>query len=119
MENEPHNFLLANGVVSGNSHAVAYSMITYQTAWLKAHYPVHFYAALLACETKPDMITQYASSAREAGIEILPPDINLSKAKHRPESGCIRFGIGHIKGMPSAMAEQIEQITNGKERSNM
>lgn len=94
------------------SHAVAYSVVTYWTAYLKAHYPVEFYAALLACETKPNMVIQYASSARDYGIEILPPDVNESGVLHQPEGQAIRYGLGHIKGMPRATAEEIVRIRN-------
>jgi DNA polymerase-3 subunit alpha len=97
-----------------SAHSLSYSIITYQTAYLKAHYPVHFYAALLAREKNPDMIIQYACSIREAGIEILPPDINLSDVVHRPEEGSIRFGLSHIKGMPLAEAEEIVRIREEK-----
>ncbi len=94
------------------AHAVAYSIITYWTGYLKAHHPTEFYAALLACETKPEMITQYASFAKDNGIEILPPDVNESEVLHTPENGAIRFGLGHIKGMPRAAAESIVRIRN-------
>lgn len=94
------------------AHSLAYSVITYWTAYLKAHYPVEFYAALLACETKPEMIMQYVSSAKAHGIEILPPDINESAVLHKPEGGAIRFGLGHVKGMPRATAEEIVRIRN-------
>lgn len=110
MQEDHHNFLLANGVVSGNSHALAYSVITYWTAYLKAHFPVEFYAALLACETKPDRIIQYAGSAKDYGIEILPPDVNRSGVLHQPEGRAIRFGLSHIKGMPKVTAEEIIRI---------
>lgn len=105
-----HNFILDNGVVSGNSHAVAYSVVTYWCSYLKAHYPVEFYAALLACETKPEMVIQYVSSAKAHGIEILPPDINESAVLHKPEGSAIRFGLGHIKGMPRTTAEEIIRL---------
>lgn len=99
------------------AHAVAYSVITYWTAYLKAHYPVEFYAALLACETKPDMVMQYVSSAREQYIEILPPDVNLSGVLHRPEEGAIRYGLGHIKGMRRSVAEEIVRLRNAEANS--
>jgi DNA polymerase-3 subunit alpha len=92
------------------SHSLAYSVITYWTAYLKAHYPVEFYAALLAYESDPNMVTQYASSAKDHGIEILPPDINMSRVLHQPEGNAIRFGLGHIKGMPRATAEEIVRL---------
>jgi DNA polymerase III alpha subunit len=107
MKHEPHNFVLANGLISGNSHSIAYSTITYWTAYLKAHYPLEFYSALLAKETKPDRIIQYSSSIRDAGIEILPPDINCSDVFHRPEGNAIRFGLSHIKGLGIPAAEKI------------
>ena len=94
------------------AHSLSYAVITYWTAYLKAHYPVEFYSALLACETKPEMITQYAGSAKDNGIEILPPDVNSSYVLHHPENGSIRFGLGHIKGMPQATAEEIVRIRN-------
>jgi len=113
MKGDQHNFLLGNGVVSGNSHAVAYSVITYWTAYLKAHYPTEFYAALISCETKPDKVIQFISSARDAGITILPPDVNYSGVEHQPEGKNIRIGLGHIKGMPRQIAEEIIRIRDG------
>lgn len=95
------------------AHSFAYAMTTYWTAYIKAHFPVEFYAALLACETNPDMISQYVTSARAARIEILPPDINLSQILHHPEGGNIRYGLSHIKGMPLTAAEEIIRIRDG------
>lgn len=92
------------------SHATAYSVITYWTAVLKAKWPIHFYSALLACESKPENIVRYACAIKEAGITILPPDINLSGVFHQPEGKAIRFGLGHIKGMPQADAEKIVAV---------
>lgn len=114
MRNEPHNFVLGSGVVSANSHATAYSVITYWTAILKARWPIHFYSALLACEGKPENIIRYACAIKEAGITILPPDVNLSGVFHQPEGKAIRFGLGHIKGMPQADAEKIVQIRDAR-----
>jgi DNA polymerase-3 subunit alpha len=94
-------------------HAIGYASITYWTAYLKAHYPVHFYAALLAREGDPDMIPQYVSSAREDGIRILPPDINKSGVYHKPEGNSIRYGLCHIQGMPFAAAEEIVKVRDG------
>jgi DNA polymerase-3 subunit alpha len=92
------------------SHAVAYSYITYYTAYLKAHYPVEFYSGLLSCETDSDRVIQYSSTVRTEGINILPPDINLSDVDHKPEGKSIRFGLGHIKGMPTATAKEIVRV---------
>ncbi len=117
MKGEQHNFALANGVISGNSHAVAYSIVTYWTAWLKAHYPVHFYAALLTHEDDEDRIIQYVCAAREAGIKILPPDINRSSLHHKPEGNSIRYGLGLIKGIPRAEVERIIALRDGLDQT--
>jgi len=110
MKKKQHNFILSNGVVSGNSHAVAYSFVTYWTAYLKAHFPIEFYASLISLESKPERIIQYSSSARERGIKILPPDINKSGVFHQPEDGCIRYGLSHIKGMPETFVKELVRI---------
>lgn len=89
------------------SHSAAYAVISYWTGYLKAHYPVHFYTALLSFENSEDKIIQYINSAKESNISILRPDVNLSDVKHKPEGSNIRFGLGHIKGMPTSVAEEI------------
>lgn len=83
------------------SHAAAYSLITCQTAYLKAHYPVEFYAALLSIEREnTDKITKYIADARRHGIEVLAPDINESDTDFTVLSERkIRFGLGAIKGV--------------------
>src|SRR5688500_6635705 len=64
------------------SHSVAYSIISYQTAWLKAHYPADFMAALLSAMIgDTDSVVKYINEAREIGIELLPPDVNESGYK--------------------------------------
>src|ERR1041384_641481 len=64
------------------SHAVAYSVLSYRTAWLKAHYPAEFMAALLSSEIgNTDNVVRYINEARELGLEVLPPDVNESGFK--------------------------------------
>jgi DNA polymerase III alpha subunit len=92
------------------SHSIAYGIVTYWTAFLKAHYPVEFYSALIAHEKDPDRVIQYSTSAKEHGIDILPPDINLSGVFHKPEGNSIRFGLSHIKGMPISIAKEIVKV---------
>jgi len=92
------------------SHSISYGKITYWTAYLKAHFPVEFYASLISLESKPERIIQYSSSARERGIKILPPDINKSGVFHQPEDGCIRYGLSHIKGMPETFVKELVRI---------
>lgn len=83
------------------SHAAAYSVITCQTGFIKAHYPVEYYAALLSIEREnTDKITKYISDAKSHGIEVLPPDINESETDFTVLSEkTIRFGLGAIKGV--------------------
>lgn len=83
-----HQYYLSNGMLTSNSHAVLYSMISYKTAYLKAHYPVEFLLANLMAEVKsnsPDAktnIEKIKSELRANKIKILPPDINKSKLQY-------------------------------------
>ena len=82
------------------SHSAAYAMITYQTAYLKAHYPSEFMAAQLTCETgNPDKITAYISECRNMGLQILPPHVNESHESFHVANGKIVFGLGAIKNV--------------------
>ncbi|GGR02518.1 DNA polymerase III subunit alpha [Deinococcus ruber] len=82
------------------SHSAAYGVITYQTAWLKANYPVEFMAALLSVERRDsDKVAEYASDARKMGVNVLPPDINKSAPDFRVEGTDIYFGLYAIKGL--------------------
>ncbi len=87
------------------SHSAAYAMITYQTAWLKTHYPAEFMAALLTSEAdNTDKIASYIEEVKRMGIAFLPPAINQSGIDFTPlynedESAQILFGLGAIKGV--------------------
>jgi len=82
------------------SHSAAYGVISYQTAYLKANYPVEFMAALLTVERRDsDKVSEYASDARKMGVEVLPPDINRSSADFRVDGDRIYFGLFAIKGL--------------------
>ena len=82
------------------SHAVAYAVIAYQTAFLKVYYPACFFAALLGTEmNNTDKVTMYINDAREIGIEILPPDVNESLFFFNVIGDKIRFGMGAIKNV--------------------
>jgi len=98
------------------SHAVAYSLISFQTAHLKKYYPAQFFAALLGTEiNNKDKITAYIHEAKDFGIEILPPDINESLWLFNVIGSTIRFGLGAIKGVGEAAVENIveERTKNG------
>jgi DNA polymerase-3 subunit alpha len=83
------------------SHSVAYSILSYQTAWLKAHYPAEFMAALLSSEIgNTDKVVQYINEARELGLLILPPDVNESGFKFTVVGdNRIRFGLGAVRNV--------------------
>jgi DNA polymerase-3 subunit alpha len=90
------------------SHSAAYGLITVQTAWLKAHYPLEFTAALLTSEKdNTDKVVSYIAKARAAGREVLPPDVNNSLEAFSVVGGKIRFGLGAIKGVGEAAIEAI------------
>jgi DNA polymerase-3 subunit alpha len=90
------------------SHSAAYGLITIQTAWLKAHYPVEFMAALLTSEKdNTDKVVAHIAEARGQGYEVLPPDVNVSELAFGAVEGKIRFGLGAIKGVGESAIEAI------------
>jgi DNA polymerase-3 subunit alpha len=90
------------------SHSAAYGLITIQTAWLKAHYPTEFMAALLTSEKdNTDKVVAHIAEARAAGLEVLPPDVNQSDLAFGAVDGKIRFGLGAIKGVGESAIEAI------------
>jgi DNA polymerase-3 subunit alpha len=97
------------------SHSAAYAYLAFVTAYLKAHYPVDFMAALLTSETgNPAKIAKYINECREMGITVLPPDVNSSDWSFTPVGEAIRFGLGAVKNLgPSA----VEAIRVAREES--
>lgn len=90
------------------SHSAAYALITYQTAWLKCHYPVELYAALLTCDQdNPDKVIRSINDARQNGIRVMPPDINHSELNFSVVNGCVLFGLAGIKGVGAAVLESV------------
>jgi len=90
------------------SHAVAYALVAYKTAYLKAHYPVDFLAATLSAEIgSTDGIVKVLGDCQEMGIPVLPPDINESHKAFAGSSGAIRFGLAAVKGVGEAAAQAI------------
>src|SRR5256886_13365631 len=83
------------------SHAVAYSVLSYQTAWLKAHYAPEFLSALLSSEIgNTDSVVRYINEARELGLEVLAPDVNESGFKFTVVGERrLRFGLAAIKNV--------------------
>lgn len=92
------------------SHSAAYALIAYQTAWLKANYPVDFMAALLTIErNKPDSVVKLIGECQEMNIQVLPPDINDSDLIFTADDGRIRFGLNAIKNVGASALEAILQ----------
>jgi DNA polymerase-3 subunit alpha len=98
------------------SHSTRYAFIAYQTAYMKAHWPVEFMAALLTYEMgDTDKIVEYISECREMGIEVMAPDINESDVDFTPSyketgqgsKGVIRFGLAAVKGVGEKAVEQV------------
>ncbi len=90
------------------SHSAAYAMISYQTAFLKAHYPVEFMAALLSSEkNNRDKIIKYISDCKEMAISVLPPDINESAVDFSVVEERIRFGLAAVKNVGVGAIESI------------
>lgn len=90
------------------SHAAAYAVVSYQTAWLKYYYPVEFMAALMtSCIENPSKVSEYILTCRQMGIKILPPDINRSVGNFSVEEGGIRYGLSAVKGIGKPVMDAI------------
>ena len=90
------------------SHSAAYALVTFQTAYLKAHHPTEFMAALLTSEMgNTDKMVGYFTECRERGIPILPPDVNESQKNFTIVEGGIRFGLAAIKNVGGSAIESI------------
>lgn len=115
---QEHNFLLANGMVASNcfnkSHSTAYAYVTYQTAYLKANYPVEYMSALLTASSGiQDKVDRYRENAQKMGIVILPPDINRSVEDFLPlEDDYILFGLSAVKNLGQGAIENILDARN-------
>jgi len=116
------------------SHSAAYALITYQTAYLKAHYPCEFFAAVLTADKdKIEKVVRTIAEARAWGVQVLPPDINLSETDFTvvythprgdgPTRGTgrmrdrfgpqVRFGLGAVRGVGEAALENMFEARNG------
>jgi DNA polymerase-3 subunit alpha len=101
-----------SGYGFNKSHSAAYSLVAYQTAYLKTHYPVEFMAALLTSETsKPENVVKYIGECKEMGIRVEPPDVQVSGAQFTPHVGpegeSIRFGLAAVKNVGGNAIESI------------
>ncbi|MDQ3799115.1 MAG: DNA polymerase III subunit alpha [Acidobacteriota bacterium] len=90
------------------SHSVAYALLAFQTAYLKAHYSAYFYAAVLSNESQDTAkIYKYSTELRHAGLQLLPPDVNESDPGFTPTDDAVRFGLNAIKGIGSTSVQAI------------
>lgn len=105
------------GYAFNKSHAAAYAYVSYQTGYLKAHYEVEYLTAVLNNRiTNADLVKKYTNYARVEGFTIYPPDINKSITEFKVENGNIRFGLGALKHVGTALIDNIvEERNNGGE----
>lgn len=98
------------------SHSAAYAILTMQTAWIKAHYPLEYMAAVLSSFLgKTDRLIQYIASCKQSGIAVLSPDVNSSRRDFTATDEGIRFGLAGIRGVGESVADAIikERETSG------
>ncbi|MDH4120157.1 MAG: DNA polymerase III subunit alpha [Deltaproteobacteria bacterium] len=97
-----------SGYGFNKSHSAAYGLVAYQTAWLKAHYPVEFMAALLSSDMNDtDKVVNFIAECREMGVEVLPPDVNQSGQDFTIHGRAVRFGLNAVKNVGANAAEVI------------
>ena len=93
------------------SHAAAYALVAYHTAWLKAHHPAEFFAASMSFDIhQTDKLSLFVEDIRRSGIECLPPDVNASEAAFSVQEGKVRYALGALKGVgEKAMEALVEE----------
>lgn len=90
------------------SHAAAYALVAYHTAYLKANYPVEFMAAIMTLDQgNTDKLALFYNAAKESGFEILPPCLNSSYPEFKPENGAIRYSLAALKNIGGGAVEHI------------
>ena len=94
------------------SHSAAYALVSYQTAWLKTHFPAEFMASVLSCDLgNTDNIQLFVDDCRNIGLSVLSPDINISTYRFEDlDSKTILYGLGAIKGIGSSLVEEILSV---------
>ena len=101
------NFEAHAGYSFNRSHAVAYSMLSYYTAWLKNYYPLEFMFSILKNENDKDARTEYLIEAKRLGLKVLLPHINESEMYFSLQGNAIRFGLAEIKFISDSIANKI------------
>jgi len=98
------------------SHAAAYALVAYHTAWLKAHHPPEFFAASMSFDmAQTDKLALFVEDVRRSGVECLPPCVNASRADFLVEDGKVRYALGALKGVGEKAMESLvaERAANG------
>jgi DNA polymerase III subunit alpha len=114
-----HNFVIKQGFIASNcfnkSHSTAYGYVTYQTAYLKANYPLEYMAALLTANSNDtDKVQKYISTCSSMNIQIYPPDVNRSGVDFTPEGDKIMFGLSAVRNLgQNAIASILEARQTG------
>jgi len=103
------------------SHSAAYALVSYQTAWLKSHYPAEFMAAVLSADIdNTDKIVTLIDECREMQLNILPPDVNRSDYQFTASAnGVIFYGLGAVKGVGQAVIETIVATRKGSDYQSL
>jgi DNA polymerase-3 subunit alpha len=102
------------------SHAAAYALVAYQTAWLKAHHPAEFFAASMSFDmAQTDKLALFVEDIRRSGVECLPPDVNAARAAFSVEDTKVRYALGALKGVGEKAMEALvaEREANGPFKS--
>jgi len=102
-----HTFEAHAGYSFNRSHAVAYSMLSYYTAWLKTYYPLEFMFSILKNENDKDVRTEYLIEAKRLGLKVLLPHINESDIYFSLQKDAIRFGLAEVKFISDSIANKI------------
>ena len=102
-----HDFEAHAGYSFNRSHAVAYSMLSYYTAWLKCYYPLEFIFSILKNEGDKDARTEYLIEAKRLGLKVLLPHVNESDIYFSLQKEAIRFGLGEVKFISDSIANKI------------
>ena len=102
-----HNFILPNGIITSNSHAVAYTYISMYLLYLKVHYPHEFYVSMLSCETLAEKIKDIKMESKTHDVEMHRLDINKSGINFELKDNLIYFGFSNVKGIGEGPAQKI------------
>ena len=109
-ENLWHMFEAHAGYSFNRSHAVAYSMLSYYTAWLKTYYPLEFMFSILKNENDKDARTEYLIEAKRLGLKVLLPHVNESQMYFSLQDNAIRFGLAEVKYISDSIANKIMEL---------